>query len=109
MATSKEYLMYVLDQLADVDGISFHQMMGEYILYHHGKIAAYLCDNRMLAKPVPSAHRLMPDALMEAPYPGAKEMLLVDQTDDRTFLAELFASIYDELPSPKPRKSKKQR
>lgn len=108
MATSIDYLTYVLDQLADVDGISFRQMMGEYILYHHGKIAAYLCDNRMLVKPVPSAHRLMPDALMEAPYPGAKEMLLVDQTDDRTFLAELFASISDELPS-SPKKSKKQR
>lgn len=77
MATSKEYMDYILDQLSGVEGITHRKMMGEYILYIHGRIAAYVCDDRLLVKPVAAAKRLLPDAPMEAPYPGAKEMLLV--------------------------------
>ena len=83
MATSKEYMDYILDQLSGVEGITHRKMMGEYILYIHGRIAAYVCDDRLLVKPVAAAKRLLPDAPMEAPYPGAKEMLLVEDTDDR--------------------------
>ena len=104
MATSKEYLAFILDQLSDVDGITHRQMMGEYIIYMSGKIAAYLCDNRLLVKPVPSAVQLMPNATYEPPYDGAKDMLLVDNVDDRAFLKELFEAMYDELPKPKKKK-----
>ena len=83
MATSKGYMDYILDQLSGVEGITHRKMMGEYILYIHGRIAAYVCDDRLLVKPVAAAKRLLPDAPMEAPYPGAKEMLLVEDTDDR--------------------------
>lgn len=103
MATSKEYLDFILDQFSDVDGITHRQMMGEYILYMNGKIAAYLCDDRLLIKPVPSAVGLMPNAAYESPYDGAKDMLLVDNVDDRAFLKELFEAIYPELPEPKKR------
>ena len=106
MATSKSYLAYLLEQLSDVDGISCRMMMGEYILYHHSKIAAYVCDDRLLVKPVPGACRLLPDAPMEPPYEGAKAMLLVEQIDDRAFLTNLFETMYPDLPEPKKKKSK---
>ena len=93
MATSKEYMDYVLDQLSGVEGITHRKMMGEYILYIHGRIAAYVCDDRLLVKPVAAAKRLLPDAPMEAPYPGAKEMLLVEDTDDRVLMERLLQII----------------
>ena len=104
MATSKEYLAFILDQLSDVEGIAHRQMMGEYILYMNGKIAAYLCDDRLLVKPVPSAVQLMPNATYDPPYDGTKDMLLVDNVDDRAFLRKLFVAMYDELPKPKKKK-----
>ncbi|MGM9663382.1 MAG: TfoX/Sxy family protein [Eubacteriales bacterium] len=104
MATSKEYLRFVLDRLSDLEGISYKQMMGEYIIYYKGKIAAYVCDNRVLIKPVKSALSLMPEAPLQAPYEGAKEMLLAENIDDKGFMTELFRAIYDDLPEPKPKK-----
>ena len=101
MATSKEYLAFIISQLSELDGITSRQMMGEYILYYNGKIAAYLCDNRLLVKPVPSACTMLPDAVYEPPYDGAKDMLLVEQVDDKKLLTELFKAMYDELPLPK--------
>ena len=93
IATSKEYMDYILDQLSGVEGITHRKMMGEYILYIHGRIAAYVCDDRLLVKPVAAAKRLWPDAPMEAPYPGAKEMLLVEDTDDRVLMERLLQII----------------
>ena len=93
MATSKEYMDYILDQLSGVEGITHRKMMGEYILYIHGRIAAYVCDDRLLVKPVAAAKRLLPDAPMEAPYPGAKEMLLVEDTDERVLMERLIQII----------------
>ena len=93
MATSKEYMDYILDQLSGVEGITHRKMMGEYILYIHGRIAAYVCDDRLLVKPVAAAKRLLPDAPMEAPCPGAKEMLLVEDTDDRVLMERLLQII----------------
>ena len=93
MDTSKEYMDYILDQLSGVEGITHRKMMGEYILYIHGRIAAYVCDDRLLVKPVAAAKRLLPDAPMEAPYPGAKEMLLVEDTDDRVLMEHLLQII----------------
>ena len=93
MATSKEYMDYILDQLSGVEGITHRKMMGEYILYIHGRIAAYVCDDRLLVKPVAAAKRLLPDAPTEAPYPGAKEMLLVEDTDDRVLMEHLLQII----------------
>ena len=104
MATNKEFLSYVLEQLSEVQNITYRQMMGEYIIYQNGKIAAYLCDDRLLVKPVPSAAAMLPDALREPPYDGAKDMILVEQIDDKQFLTELLAAMYDELPLPKKKK-----
>lgn len=104
MASSKEYLEFVLEQLSGVEGISSSAMMGEYILYCQGKIVGGVYDDRFLVKPTPSARRMMPEAPMELPYQGAKEMLLVDRMEDRDFLTELIEAMLPELPGPKPRK-----
>ncbi len=104
MATTKEYLNFILEQLSLIDGITYRQMMGEYIIYMHGKIAAYLCDGRLLIKPVPSAVKLMPDAVYEPPYEGARDMLLCENVDDKEFLKKLFEAIFEELPKPKEKK-----
>ena len=104
MATGKDYLAFILEQLSAVEGITHRQMMGEYMLYHHGKLAAYLCDDRLLVKLLPSAETLLPDAPQEPPYPGAKPMLLVENVDDREFLKALFDAMYPELPEPKKRR-----
>ena len=104
MATSKEYLAFILEQLSCVEGITYRMMMGEYMIYHHGKIAAYLCNDRLLMKILPSTEKRMPDAPKEPPYQGAKNMLLVENVDDRTFLKTLFEAMYPELPEPRKKK-----
>ncbi|MBO5359569.1 MAG: TfoX/Sxy family protein [Clostridia bacterium] len=101
MASSKDYLEFILEQLSDLDEITYRAMMGEYILYYRGKIIGGIYDDRLLVKPVKSAVAFMPDATFELPYEGAKEMLLVDDVDNRDFLAKLFNAMYDELPLPK--------
>ena len=106
MATSKEYLTFMLDQLSLLEGVTFRGMMGEYILYLHGRIFAYLCDDRLLVKPVPAAVALLPDAVPEPPYPGAKPMLPVEQVDDREFLKALAEAMYSQLPPPNKQKGR---
>ncbi len=103
MATSKEYLNFILDGLSQLDGITYKQMMGEYIIYYNGKLVAYLCDDRLLVKPANSALAYIENHIFEPPYAGAKDMLLVENVDSAEYLAGLFNAIYDELPSPKKR------
>ncbi len=101
MATTKGYLDFVLEQLSELDEVSSRAMMGEYVLYYRGKVFGGIYDDRLLVKPVPVAVRLMPDAERELPYEGAKEMILVDDVDNREFLCELVRSMWEELPVPK--------
>ena len=101
MASSKNYLEYILEQLSELDDISYRAMMGEYIIYYHGKIIGGIYDDRFLVKPVKAAISMMPDAHMELPYEGAKEMLLVDDVENKEFLRELLEAMYKELPTPK--------
>lgn len=105
MATGREYLEFILEQLSGLEDITYRAMMGEYILYYRGKICCYLCDDRLLVKILPSTTELLPNARCELPYDGAKEMLLVDDVDDRDFLEKLFRSMYSELPTPKKKKN----
>ena len=101
MASSKEYIEFVLDQC---NGLSARAMMGEYVLYYGGKVVGGVYDNRLLIKPTPSAKALMPNAEYQLPYEGAKEMLLVEDIENRDFLRQLFEAMYEELPEPKKRK-----
>ncbi len=104
MASSRQYLEFILDQLSPRGDISFRAMMGEYILYCRGKIVGGIYDDRLLVKQTEAAKRLLPDARPERPYEGAKEMLLVDRVDDRDFLSGLVDKIAAELPEPKKKK-----
>ena len=101
MASDKVYLAYILDQLSELEGITYRPMMGEYLIYYKGKLVGGIYDDRFLVKPVNAAKRLMPDAALNIPYEGAKEMLLVEDTDRKGFLAELLNGMYEELPAPK--------
>lgn len=106
MPSRKEFFGYVLEQLSNLENITYKQMMGEYIIYYKGKITAYVCDDRLLIKPTPSAEKLMPDSPHEPPYDGAKDMILCENTDDKEFLKNLFETIYPELSEPKKRSKK---
>lgn len=101
MASSKEYLDFILEQLCELDEISHRAMMGEYIIYYRGKVVGGIYDDRFLVKPTKSALAMMPDADLELPYEGAKEMLLVDDIENREFLQYLLEAMYHELPEPK--------
>ena len=101
MATSKEYLNFILEQLSGLEDITHRAMMGEYVLYYRGKVLGGIYDDRFLVKPTKSAKAMMPDADMELPYEGAKEMILVDDVDNREFLRKLVEAMYEDLPAPK--------
>ena len=104
MASSKEYLNFILEQLSGLEGITWRAMMGEYIIYYKSKVAGGIYDDRFLVKPTKSAKAMMPNADLELPYEGAKEMILVDNVENRDFLKELLEAMYDELPEPKKRR-----
>ncbi|WP_407375593.1 TfoX/Sxy family protein [Methanobrevibacter sp.] len=104
MASTRQYLEYVLEQLSDLEDITYRAMMGEYIIYYRGKIIGGIYDDRFLLKPVKSAREMMPDSDMELPYEGAKEMILVGEIENRDFLRQLLDAMYDELPEPRKRK-----
>ena len=107
MASSKDYLQFILEQLSGLEEITYRAMMGKYILYYRGRIVGGIYDDRLLVKPVKSAVSYMPDVRYELPYDGAKEMLLVEEVDDREFLTGLFEAMYEELPASKVKKKKK--
>ena len=104
MASSKEYLQFILEQLNELEEITYRPMMGEFIIYYRGKIVGGIYDDRLLVKPVKSAIDYMPSAVYELPYEGAKEMLLVDEVENKDYLQGLFRTMYEELPMPKPKK-----
>lgn len=104
MPTTKGYLQFILDQLSALEGVTPHAMMGEYLLTYKDKTVAYLCDDRFLVKPTPTALALLPAVPREKPYEGAKDMLLVENVDDRAFLTALLEAIHPDLPLPKRRK-----
>ena len=99
MASHKEYLDFILEQISELEEITYRAMMGEYIIYYRGKIVGGIYDDRLLVKSVKSAISLMPDANYELPYEGAKEMLLVNDVDNKDFLTRLFNAMYNDLPA----------
>ena len=103
MASNRSYLDFILEQLSKLDDISYRAMMGEYIIYYRGKIVGGIYDDRFLVKPTKSAAAMMPKASREFPYDGAKEMLLVDDVENKEFLCDLLEVMYEELPASKKR------
>lgn len=104
MASSREYLDFVLEQLSGLEGVTHRGMMGEYILYYRGKVVGGIYDDRFLVKDTASARRLLAEAPLEIPYEGAKAMLLAD-VDDRELLRELIPAVAEDLPEPRKRKT----
>lgn len=104
MASSKEYLNFILDSLSELQDISYRPMMGEYIIYFRERVIGGIYDDRFLVKITKSAEAMMPNAVKELPYEGAKEMILVDEVENKEFLKELFEKMADELPAPKKKK-----
>ena len=104
MSSTKQYLDYILNQLSGLSDVSYRAMMGEFIVYYRGKIIGGIYDDRFLVKPTKSAVAMMPGAELELPYEGAKEMLLVDNVENRDFLRNLLEAMYDELPAVKKKK-----
>ncbi len=107
MGSRREYLAFILEQLSELDEITYRAMMGEYLIYYRGKVAGGIYNDRFLIKPVQAAKELMPDASFELPYEGAKEMILVEDVDDKIFLKTLLEAMYEQLPETKKRKKKK--
>lgn len=104
MASSREYLEFILEQLSALEEVSYRAMMGEYILYYRGRVVGGIYDDRFLVKPTKSAVAMMPDAKRDLPYEGAREMLLVEEVEDRAFLCRLLEGMVEELPEPKKKK-----
>ena len=104
MASGKDYLAFILDQLSELEDIGFRPMMGEYILYYRGRVFGGIYDDRFLVKPVKAARERLLHAALEPPYEGAGDMLLVDEVEDRGFLHDLVEAMYEELPAPKKKK-----
>ena len=101
MASDREYLNFILEQLSELDGVSYRTMMGEFVLYYRGKVFGGIYDDRFLVKDLPSSAALMPMASRELPYENGRPMLMVDDIDDKSFLARLVTAMYDELPEKK--------
>ena len=97
MASTKEYLEYVLEQLSEVDGLRYRPMMGEYLIYYRNRLVGGVYDDRLLVKPTKSALALLPDAPREEPYPGGRPMLLVTEMENKRLLQELLEAIADEV------------
>jgi len=104
MASSEEYLAFILEQLSELEEISYRSMMGEYILYYRGKIIGGIYDNRFLLKPVKAVLNQLGQPRLERPYEGAKEMILLEDLEDKSFLARLIRDMYEVLPAPKVKK-----
>ncbi len=79
MASSKDYLGYVLDLLREVNGVTYKKMMGEYMLYRDGILFGGIYDNRFLIKKTKSLENI--GLKEQIPYQSAKPMLLVDSED----------------------------
>ena len=105
MASTNQYLEFVLDLLGELDDVAHRKMMGEYVLYYRGKVVGGIYDDRFLLKVTPASERLLPCAPRATPYEGAKEMLLVE-VEDRDTLHDVVDAMWQELPAPKKRKKK---
>ena len=105
MSSDREYLDFILDQLSECEDISFRAMFGEYVIYYRSKVIGGIYDNRFLVKNTKSVRALMPEADLEIPYEGAKEMIMVDDPENRALMKELFNALYADLPPARKKKS----
>ncbi|MBN2363846.1 TfoX/Sxy family protein [candidate division WOR-3 bacterium] len=107
MATDKDFIEFIADQMADTGKIAYRKMFGEYVVYCDGKVVALVCDNKLFVKPTEGGKRFIGDVVEAPPYPGAKMSFLIeDKFEDSEWLSELISITKNELPEPKPKKKK---
>lgn len=105
MATDRDFIAYVTEQVALGDRLTHKKMFGEYALYVDGKVVAFACDNSLFMKPSAAAATLAPGLPQRPPYPGAKDYPVADELlDDSDALRRLFVETAVLMPVPKPRK-----
>lgn len=107
MATNKEFVDFVVDQIENSGDITAKSMFGEYGIFSNGKIFGLICDNKLFIKPTQAGRAFIKEVVEAPPYPGAKMSFLIeDKIEDREWLSELVRITLKELPEPRPRKKK---
>ncbi len=110
MASDKEFLEFIVDQIENAGEITYKHMFGEYGVFCNGKIFALVCDNKLFIKPTESGRKFIGDVVEAPPYPGAKlSFLIEDKLEDREWLSQLVRITLPELPEPKQKKKKKKK
>ncbi len=107
MASDKEFVNFVLDQIENSGEITAKKMFGEYGLFSEGKLFALVCDNKLFLKPTEAGRIYIKDVVEAPPYPGAKPSYLIEEKlEDRDWISSLVKITVRELPEPKPKKKK---
>lgn len=104
MASKIEFVEFIADQIKEAGTVTYKKMFGEYGVYCDGKIFALICDDQFFVKITEAGKKLCPDLKEAPPYEGAKNYLLVEDTEDSDLLTKLVAATCRELPEPKPKK-----
>ena len=108
MASDRDFVEFVADQLGDECKTSYRMMFGEYVLYSKSKVVALICDNQLFVKATEEGRSFIGDVVEAPPYPGAKLAFLVqDDIEDREWLTELISITEKALPKAKPKRKKK--
>lgn len=108
MATSKEYIDYVLECLNHIEGISVRQMFGDYGLYMFKRVMGFVCDDQVFLKVLPGSARVLgEDAPTGESYPGSKPYYLIEDLEDDEKMEQLFRALYQDVPEPKPKKPRR--
>ncbi len=108
MASDKQFVDFVIDQIENAGEITARNMFGEYVVYANGKLFGLICDNKLFIKPTKSGRLFIGKVVEASPYSGAKPCFLIeDKIEDREWLSELVRISLKELPAPKPKKKKK--
>lgn len=97
MASSRDFLEFVLEQLSELPDVTYRAMMGEFIIYYHNTVVGGIYDNRFLVKPTESVRKILPNASMEIPYNGGKPMMLLDDIENPELLKCALNAVYDDL------------
>lgn len=107
MASSADFVQYIVDQCGGAGTIEVRKMFGDYCVYCNGKPFALVCDNGFYVKPTEAGRKLLRTEDMRPPYDSAKPHFYIEDVDDRDYLSALVKATYAELPDPKPKNKKK--
>jgi len=107
MASSQDFVNFVMDQIHGAGEITAKKMFGEYGIYSDGKIFGLVCDNKLFIKPTIAGRNFIGEPVEAPPYPGAKNSFLIeDQLEDSQWLSELIKISLPELPMQKSKAKK---